>query len=58
MHSIKGKLIIITVTIVLLGIMVTGGLAYFFAETALKKSSRSSFEAVAGDVRRVQLHDP
>ena len=50
MHSIKGKLIIITVTIVLLGIMVTGGLSYFFAETALKKSSRNSFEAVAGDV--------
>ena len=50
MHSIKGKLIILTVAIVLIGIMVTGSLSYFFAEKALRKSSRSSFEAVARDV--------
>ncbi len=49
MHSIKGKLIILTVSIVLIGILVTGGLSYYFAETALRSSSRSSFEAVAND---------
>ena len=50
MHSIKGKLIILTVSIVLIGIMATGGFSYFFAETALRASSRSSFEALASDV--------
>ena len=49
MHSIKGRLIILVVSIVVLGIFVTGGLSYFFAETALRSSSRSSFEAVAAD---------
>ena len=49
MHSIKGKLIILTVSIVLIGILVTGGLAYYFADKAVRASSRSSFEAVAND---------
>ncbi len=49
MHSIKGKLIILTISIVLVGIIVTGGLAYYFADNALRASSRSSFEAVAND---------
>ena len=49
MHSIKGKLIILTVSIVLVGIIATGGLAYYFADKALRASSRSSFEAVAND---------
>ncbi len=50
MHSIKGKLIILTVSIVLVGIITTGALSYVFAEKSLKKSSRSSFESLASDV--------
>ena len=50
MHSIKGKLIILTISIVLVGILATGGLAYYFADKALRASSRSSFEALAQDV--------
>ncbi len=50
MHSIKGKLITITVSIVLVGILAIGGLSYYFAEVALKQSSRSSFEALSKDV--------
>ena len=50
MHSIKGKLIILTTTIVLVGIITTGALSYFFAEKALRQSSRSSFESLASDV--------
>ena len=50
MHSIKGKLIILTVSIVLVGIFATGGLSYYFAEKTVRASSRSSFEAVAKDV--------
>ena len=50
MHSIKGKLIILTVSIVLIGIFATGILSYYFAEKALRSSSRSSFEAVANGV--------
>ena len=49
MHSIKGKLIILTVSIVLVGILATGGFSYYFADKALRASSRSSFEAVAND---------
>ena len=49
MHSIKGKLIILTVSIVLVGIFVTGGFSYYFADKALRASSRSSFENVASD---------
>ncbi len=50
MHSIKGKLIILTVSIVLVGIITTGALSYVFAEKSLRKSSRSSFESLASDV--------
>ena len=50
MHSIKGKLIILTVAIVLVGILATGGLSYYFADKALRASSRSSFEALTQDV--------
>ena len=50
MHSIKGKLIILTVSIVLVGIITTGALSYVFAEKSLIKSSRSSFESLASDV--------
>ena len=50
MHSIKGKLIILTISIVLVGILATGGLAYYFADKALRASSRSSFEALSQDV--------
>ena len=50
MHSIKGKLIILTSAIVLVGIIVTGVLSYSFADKALRASSRSSFESVASDV--------
>ena len=50
MHSIKGKLIILTVIIVLVGIFVTGGLSYYFADKAVRSSSRSSFEALASDI--------
>ena len=50
MHSIKGKLIILTISIVLVGILATGGLSYYFADKALRASSRSSFEALAQDV--------
>ena len=56
MHSIKGKLITITVTIVLVGIMVTGGLSYYFADKALRASSRSSFESLSADVTN-QIND-
>ena len=50
MHSIKGKLISLTISIVLVGILATGGLAYYFADKALRASSRSSFEALSQDV--------
>ena len=50
MHSIKGKLIIITVSIVLVGIIATGGFSYYFADKALRASSRSSFESLSSDV--------
>lgn len=50
MHSIKGKLIILTVSIILIGIFATGAFSYFFAETALRQSSRNSFESLANDV--------
>ena len=50
MHSIKGKLITITVSIVLVGIIATGGFAYYFADKALRASSRSSFESLSNDV--------
>ena len=56
MHSIKGKLITITVTIVLVGIMATGGLSYYFADKALRASSRSSFESLSADVTN-QIND-
>ena len=56
MHSIKGKLITITVAIVLVGIMVTGGLSYYFADKALRASSRSSFESLSADVTN-QIND-
>ena len=50
MHSIKGKLIILTVSIVLVGILATGILSYYFADKTVRASSRSSFEAVARDL--------
>ena len=50
MHSIKGKLISLTISIVLVGILATGGLTYYFADKALRASSRSSFEALSQDV--------
>ncbi|MBP5602394.1 MAG: methyl-accepting chemotaxis protein [Treponema sp.] len=50
MHSIKGKLILISVVIILIGIMATGGFSYYFADKALRTSSRSSFESLSSDV--------
>ena len=50
MHSIKGKLIIITISVVLVGILAIGALSYYFAEETLKDSARSNMVTLATDV--------
>ena len=50
MHSIKGKLITITVSIVLVGILTIGGLSYYFAERSLKDSARSNMFTLSEEI--------
>ena len=50
MHSIKGKLIIITVSIVLVGILTIGLLSYYFAERTLKESARSNMYSLSSEI--------
>ena len=50
MHSIKGKLIIITISIVLLGILTVGSLSYYFAEKTLKESAKSNLFSLSSDI--------
>ena len=50
MHSIKGKLIIITISVVLVGILTIGILSYYFAEETLKDSARSNMFTLSSDV--------
>ena len=50
MHSIKGKLIILTVSIVLIGILSIGGLSYYFAERTLKESAESNMLTLSDEV--------
>ena len=50
MHSIKGKLIIITVSIVLVGILTIGLLSYYFAERTLKESARSNMYSLSSEL--------
>ena len=50
MHSIKGKLIVITVSIVLIGILTIGGLSYYFAERSLKDSARSNMFTLSEEI--------
>ncbi len=56
MHSIKGKLIIITISVVLIGILTIGALSYYFAEETLKDSARSNMFTLSADVTN-QLND-
>ncbi|MBO4532134.1 MAG: methyl-accepting chemotaxis protein [Treponema sp.] len=56
MHSIKGKLIVITVSIVLVGILTIGGLSYYFAERSLKDSARSNMFTLSEEITN-QIND-
>ena len=50
MHSIKGKLILLTVSIVLIGILTIGGLSYYFAEQTLKESAETNMLTLSDEV--------
>ena len=56
MHSIKGKLIIIMISVVLVGILAIGALSYYFAEESIKDSARSNMYTLSTDVTN-QIND-